>query len=57
MVDRCYITDPAEDIRTLALAYVQSQNLAAMRPEAVLNLYNDTLTKMWKQYEVIIDSF
>ena len=46
-----YITNPTEELKTLALAYVQGQDLTKLSPEEVLDLYNATLTKMWRHYE------
>ena len=51
MDNACYITNPLEDLKALALIYVQSHDLSSMTPEAVLNLYNETLTRMWTHYE------
>lgn len=51
MDQKSYISNPSEEIKALALAYVQSHDLSQMRPEAVLTFYDDVLTRMWTRYE------
>ena len=45
-----FITDPDRELSALALAYVQSQDLSGFTTDAILNLYLQTLNRMWKTY-------
>lgn len=46
-----YITDPAKELRALAMAYVKGQDLSGCSPEEVLDMYSDALSRIWKHYE------
>ena len=46
-----YIINPEDHLKAVALAYVQGQDLTKLSPEEVLDLYDATLTKMWRHYE------
>lgn len=46
-----YFTDPANEIRALAMEYVHQQDLSDFTPGQVLNLYNSVLENMWDHYK------
>lgn len=46
-----YITDPVEELKALALMYVQAHNLISKKPGDVLDLYNSTLNQLHAHYE------
>lgn len=50
-MDQISYIKPDEDLKPVALAYVQGQDLTKLTPEEVLDLYDATLTKMWNHYE------
>lgn len=50
MNQTCHITEPAEELRALALAYIQSKDLSKYEPEQIVSMYNSTLIRMWEHY-------
>lgn len=45
------ITDPLNEFKALALAYIQAQNLSSRAPEEILDMYSDALDRIYKHYE------
>ena len=45
------ITNPDEELKALALMYVQAHNLIGKEPGDLLDLYNSTLNKLHAHYE------
>lgn len=50
MSEKSYITDCAHHFPSLALAYVQGQDLRGRSPEEVLAMYDDALTRIWDAF-------
>lgn len=46
-----YITECRETFKSLALAYVQAQDLTGLTPEEVLDLYSEALTRIYNHFE------
>ena len=46
-----YITDHQDVFKTLALAYVQAQDLSGRTPEEILDMYGETLTRIYTHFE------
>lgn len=43
-----YITDPENEFRQLALAYVKAQDLSGLTPEEILDMYDNALYRIWQ---------
>ena len=46
-----YITDPMNEFKELALAYVRGQDLSGRTPEEILDMYSDAPNKIHQHYE------
>lgn len=46
-----YVTDPVNEFKALALAYIQGQDLTERTPEEALDMYSDALNRIWAHYE------